>query len=51
MESGMQVPEEPVLFNKSPNRLVGPNDVGRIPQGSTKTDWEACREGSTPFPA
>jgi len=39
-ESGMAVPEEPILFTKSPNTLVGPNDDVLIPRGSTKTDWE-----------
>lgn len=39
-ESGMPVPEEPILFTKSPNTLIGPHDDVRIPRGSTKTDWE-----------
>ncbi|EKX63227.1 FAA hydrolase family protein [Streptomyces ipomoeae] len=39
-ESGMAVPDEPILFTKSPNTLVGPHDDVRIPRGSTKTDWE-----------
>ncbi|WP_329280923.1 fumarylacetoacetate hydrolase family protein [Streptomyces sp. NBC_01451] len=39
-ESGMAVPDEPILFTKSPNTLVGPNDDVRIPRGSAKTDWE-----------
>ena len=39
-ESGMAVPDEPILFTKSPNTLIGPNDDVRIPRGSTKTDWE-----------
>jgi 2,4-didehydro-3-deoxy-L-rhamnonate hydrolase len=39
-ETGQAVPEEPILFTKSPNTLVGPNDDVRIPRGSTKTDWE-----------
>ncbi|MPY56592.1 fumarylacetoacetate hydrolase family protein [Streptomyces spongiae] len=39
-ESGMPVPDEPILFTKSPNTLVGPHDDVRIPRGSTKTDWE-----------
>lgn len=40
LEGGMEVPPEPLLFNKSPNTMVGPNDNVRIPRGSTKTDWE-----------
>ncbi len=39
-ESGMPVPEEPILFTKSPNTLIGPDDDVQIPRGSTKTDWE-----------
>lgn len=39
-EAGMAVPDEPILFTKSPNTLVGPDDDVRIPRGSTKTDWE-----------
>jgi 2-keto-4-pentenoate hydratase/2-oxohepta-3-ene-1,7-dioic acid hydratase in catechol pathway len=39
-ETGQAVPAEPILFTKSPNTLVGPNDDVRIPRGSEKTDWE-----------
>jgi 2,4-didehydro-3-deoxy-L-rhamnonate hydrolase len=39
-ETGQQVPAEPILFTKSPNTLVGPDDDVRIPRGSTKPDWE-----------
>ena len=39
-ETGQAVPTEPILFTKSPNTLIGPNDDVRIPRGSTKTDWE-----------
>ena len=39
-ETGAEVPLEPILFSKSPNTLVGPNDDVRIPRGSVKTDWE-----------
>jgi 2,4-diketo-3-deoxy-L-fuconate hydrolase len=39
-ETGQAVPEEPILFTKSPNTLIGPNDDVRLPRGSTKTDWE-----------
>lgn len=39
-ESRMSVPDEPIIFNKAPNTLVGPNDDVRIPRGSEKTDWE-----------
>jgi 2-keto-4-pentenoate hydratase/2-oxohepta-3-ene-1,7-dioic acid hydratase in catechol pathway len=39
-ETGAEVPTEPILFTKSPNTLIGPNDDVRIPRGATKTDWE-----------
>ena len=39
-ETGAAVPDEPIMFTKSPNTLVGPNDDVRIPQGSTKLDYE-----------
>ncbi len=39
-ETGQTVPDEPILFTKSPNTLVGPNDDVRVPRGSTKLDWE-----------
>ena len=39
-ESGMQVPPEPVVFNKWTSAIVGPNDAVEIPRGSLKTDWE-----------
>jgi 2,4-didehydro-3-deoxy-L-rhamnonate hydrolase len=39
-ETGQPVPGEPILFNKSPNTIVGPYDDVRIPRGSTKLDWE-----------
>ena len=34
------MPREPVLFNKAPSCIVGPDDEIVIPKGSTKTDWE-----------
>lgn len=39
-ESGMPVPDEPILFTKSPNTLVGPHDDVIMPRGATKLDWE-----------
>ncbi|OYX75720.1 MAG: 2-hydroxyhepta-2,4-diene-1,7-dioate isomerase [Rhizobiales bacterium 32-66-11] len=39
-ETGNPIPAEPVLFNKAPNCVVGPNDDVMIPKGSTKLDWE-----------
>lgn len=39
-ESGMAVPEEPVVFAKWTSAICGPNDTILIPRGSQKTDWE-----------
>jgi len=39
-ETGQAVPDEPILFTKSPNTMIGPYDDVRIPRGSTKPDWE-----------
>lgn len=39
-ETGQAIPTEPILFTKSPNTLIGPNDDVRIPRGATKPDWE-----------
>ena len=39
-ESGMAVPEAPVLFMKATTAIVGPNDNIVIPRGAAKTDWE-----------
>jgi len=40
VESGMAVPDEPIIFTKSPNTLVGPNDDVIKPRKSEKLDWE-----------
>ena len=39
-ESGALPPEIPIMFLKTPNTVVGPNDTVEIPPTSTKTDWE-----------
>ncbi len=39
-ETGAAAPKEPVLFNKAPSCIVGPNDDVVVPKGSTKLDWE-----------
>ena len=39
-ESGLPVPDEPILFQKATNTVVGPNDPVIIPRNSVKTDWE-----------
>ena len=39
-ESGMALPEEPVIFFKATSAITGPNDDVEIPRHSVKTDWE-----------
>jgi 2,4-didehydro-3-deoxy-L-rhamnonate hydrolase len=39
-ESGLPVPQEPVVFTKAISSITGPNDNVIIPRGSKKTDWE-----------
>jgi 2-keto-4-pentenoate hydratase/2-oxohepta-3-ene-1,7-dioic acid hydratase in catechol pathway len=39
-ESGLEVPKEPVIFNKASNCICGPNDDTMLPKGSTKLDYE-----------
>jgi len=39
-ETGSPIPAEPILFNKAPSCIVGPNDDVIIPKASEKTDWE-----------
>ena len=39
-ESGLDAPDEPILFSKASSALSGPNDPVFIPRGSHKTDWE-----------
>ena len=39
-ETGAPIPAEPILFNKAPNCVQGPNDDVMIPKGSVKSDWE-----------
>ncbi len=39
-ESGLPVPEEPVLFSKAPSSLCGPYDDVIAPKDSQKLDWE-----------
>ncbi|MDQ7947934.1 MAG: fumarylacetoacetate hydrolase family protein [Pedobacter sp.] len=40
IESGAQIPTEPIVFFKSTTAICGPNDDLIIPKGSEKTDWE-----------
>ncbi|MGH1414878.1 MAG: fumarylacetoacetate hydrolase family protein [Pelagimonas sp.] len=39
-ESGLDLPEEPVIFFKATSAICGPNDDIEIPRTSVKTDWE-----------
>ena len=39
-ESGMEVPEEPVLFMKATSSISGPYDDVVLPRGEAKSDWE-----------
>lgn len=39
-ETGAPIPTEPIIFNKAPSCISGPNDNVIIPKGSVKTDWE-----------
>ena len=39
-DSGLPVPQEPVVFTKAISSITGPNDNVTIPRGSKKTDWE-----------
>lgn len=39
-ESGMTLPEEPIIFAKATSAICGPDDDIEIPRGSVKTDWE-----------
>jgi len=54
-ESGLPVPEEPVIFMKATSCISGPNDPVVMPRGSEKTDWEVelgfvIGEGGTYIP-
>jgi 2-keto-4-pentenoate hydratase/2-oxohepta-3-ene-1,7-dioic acid hydratase in catechol pathway len=39
-ESGAAPPEQPIIFYKAPNTVVGPHDDILSPRHSTRTDWE-----------
>ena len=39
-EAGLQVPKEPIIFNKAPTCVCGPNDDTITPKASTKLDYE-----------
>ncbi len=40
-ESGLDLPEQPVVFTKLPSALAGPTDDIVIPGGRLRVDWEA----------
>jgi 2-keto-4-pentenoate hydratase/2-oxohepta-3-ene-1,7-dioic acid hydratase in catechol pathway len=40
IETGAEIPVEPILFMKATRCVVGPNDTVLVPRTSTKTDWE-----------
>lgn len=39
-ESGMPIPDQPIVFMKAANTISGPFDDVHIPRGGDKTDWE-----------
>ncbi|MCT8972486.1 fumarylacetoacetate hydrolase family protein [Microbaculum marinisediminis] len=39
-ESGMPIPKEPILFNKAPTSISGPDDDVVLLKDSAKSDWE-----------
>ena len=39
-ETGLEPPEEPILFAKATSAIIGPNDDIEIPRTSSSTDWE-----------
>ena len=39
-EAGMPIPKEPIIFNKAPTSICGPNDNTIIPKESVKLDYE-----------
>ncbi len=40
VETGAKPPSEPIVFTKTTNCVIGPNDDVVIPNNSKKTDWE-----------
>lgn len=39
-ETGQELPAEPILFNKAPTSICGPNDNIIYPKNSDRMDWE-----------
>ncbi|MDA0870428.1 MAG: fumarylacetoacetate hydrolase family protein [Proteobacteria bacterium] len=40
LESGMEIPKEPIIFQKASSSIIGPNDHVILPKESKKLDWE-----------
>jgi 2-keto-4-pentenoate hydratase/2-oxohepta-3-ene-1,7-dioic acid hydratase in catechol pathway len=40
LETNSPIPAEPIVFNKAPSCIAGPNDDVVLPRGSVKSDWE-----------
>jgi 2-keto-4-pentenoate hydratase/2-oxohepta-3-ene-1,7-dioic acid hydratase in catechol pathway len=40
IETNAPIPTDPILFNKAPSCISGPNDPVLLPKNSVKTDWE-----------
>jgi 2-keto-4-pentenoate hydratase/2-oxohepta-3-ene-1,7-dioic acid hydratase in catechol pathway len=45
VEAGLEPPDSPVVFLKSPHCLAGPFDNVVIPRGAEKVDWEVEPQG------
>lgn len=39
-ESGLAIPENPIIFSKATTSIIGPDDNVMMPKGSVKVDWE-----------
>jgi hypothetical protein len=39
------VPDEPTVYLKSPDTVIGLDDEVLVPRGSTKTDWGSRTRG------
>ena len=46
-EAGLSVPKEPVIFNKAPSCICGPNDDTLIPKDLTKLDYRSSSASSS----
>jgi 2-keto-4-pentenoate hydratase/2-oxohepta-3-ene-1,7-dioic acid hydratase in catechol pathway len=40
VETGAAIPSDPILFNKAPSCICGPDDDVLLPPDSTQADWE-----------